>query len=181
LLALNEKYRRQFVQYLISELERNPISPLKLDVLGAIRYIVQAWIEVSSNTIRNCWYHTGMLKKPKPFETQTDDESKDLEIIKDGISQLRFSEPMNVNEYINYPEERIIEEVVNESSMNETDNCEKIEECEELDDTKIEPQITHSKALKSCKKLINYLEQQSDNFSSQISSLYNLKQKIERN
>jgi len=65
--------------------------------------------------------------------------------------------------------------------MKMTNDCEEIEEYEEIDDTKIEPQITHSEALNSCKKLINYLEQQSDNFSSCISSLYNLKQKIEQN
>ena len=34
---------------------------LKMDVLQAIRYVIQGWNNVTAETIYNCWHHTGIL------------------------------------------------------------------------------------------------------------------------
>ena len=34
----------------------------KIDIKQAIDYIARSWDEVSSNTIYNCWYKTGILQ-----------------------------------------------------------------------------------------------------------------------
>ena len=34
---------------------------LKMDVLQAIRYVIQGWNNVTAETIYNCWRHTGIL------------------------------------------------------------------------------------------------------------------------
>ncbi|KAF0694613.1 Aste57867_14530 [Aphanomyces stellatus] len=36
-------------------------NPYAVDVLQAMMWATQAWIEVSATTIRSCWAHTGIL------------------------------------------------------------------------------------------------------------------------
>src|SRR6266487_7137266 len=37
------------------------IQDLKMNVLQAIQYIIQAWNEITTETIFNCWNHTKIL------------------------------------------------------------------------------------------------------------------------
>ncbi|EXX72372.1 hypothetical protein RirG_069910 [Rhizophagus irregularis DAOM 197198w] len=39
----------------------NRAEDLRMDVLQAIRYIIQAWEEVDAEIIHNCWHHTKIL------------------------------------------------------------------------------------------------------------------------
>ena len=39
----------------------NRAEDLHIDVLQAIRFIIQAWDEVNAKIISNCWHHTKIL------------------------------------------------------------------------------------------------------------------------
>jgi hypothetical protein len=59
------KYRALFVQYLIHE--QNSITKPKLNILGAMRFIVESWDKVTPKTIQNCWFHTGFGRRKRNF------------------------------------------------------------------------------------------------------------------
>ncbi len=52
-------------------------------------------------------------------------------------------------------------------------------ECEE-DDLTPETKVSHKDALNSCEILLKYLEQQTDDYSSQVKLLNNLKMKVHK-
>ncbi|CAG8780145.1 41012_t:CDS:2, partial [Gigaspora margarita] len=72
----------------------------KMNVLGAIRFIIQAWREVILETIHNCFQYTGIL-----LDAQDNEES----FIDDNDNKLI--------EYIDYPEEKDTNEVISDKEI----------------------------------------------------------------
>jgi hypothetical protein len=179
--CFKRKYRRHFQRFLIEELEKNLICPSKLDLLNAIRFVVEAWNGVSIDTIINCWNHTGIIKRSLPVsECINDEENNDITCISNDITKLNLSQPMSINEYINFHEERIIEDIIDCDPMKELEE-DADEDIEELDDTYTEEiKISNTEALDMCKNLIKYLEHNNEDLSSHVSNLRNLKFEIER-
>src|SRR3989337_320750 len=97
----------------------NRAEDLHMDVLQAIRFTIQAWNEVKTETIRNCWHHTKIL--PVYIKTDTDlrndletirqHESLILNDLTDTLRAINFSHPMQLEEYLNILEENVIYEV----------------------------------------------------------------------
>jgi hypothetical protein len=166
--SFKAKYRKRFIRFLIEDLEKHSFVKTKLNVLGAIRFVVESWNEVSDNTIKNCWNHTKLVNI---LDTASEDNGIEDSSIENDISDLQLPNPMCLSEYINYAEEEVIEDILDECYNEE-------EDYEEVDDTIEEPKITHSEAINSCNTLIHYYEQQSDNFSSQILNLHKFKNEI---
>lgn len=51
-------YRRSWLSFLLEYGSNNPLE--KVTVLHAIRWSIQAWNDVTSKTITNCWRHSAL-------------------------------------------------------------------------------------------------------------------------
>src|SRR5947207_14019722 len=133
---------------------------LKMDVLQAIRYVIQGWNNVTAETIYNCWRHTGIL----PINTDIELDfplDDDYEIfddeLTDALKTLNFSNMMKLKEFLTIPEEKIVCEILDDD---EKSNEEETNNLDEMDDSIKEKVISFNIALKSLKKVHTFLLQQ---------------------
>jgi hypothetical protein len=112
IIACFKRKYRHFIRFLLNEYEQN-FNSKKLDILAAIRFIVKSWSEVTENTIKNCWYHTGLTKEPVDFNFNED--NNEITVLRRDISKLNFTDPMDVSEYLNFTEEKIIKQIIDEN------------------------------------------------------------------
>jgi hypothetical protein len=170
--SFKAKYRQKYIRYLLNEIEANRFNQQKLDLIGSIRFLVKSWDEVSEQTIKNCWIHSKLIKHQE-FES-TVIESNITET-SNSIESLNLENPMTFEEFVNIPEEIIIEDILNEES-------DQIEEDNELiDDSVVEEKVKDSEAMTACNTLMRYLEQQSDDYSSHLKILRQINSNINQN
>src|SRR6266536_2494196 len=106
-----------------------------MSILQAIEYIIQAWNEVTTETICNCWNYTKILSNTDSLDdieadnhieadevkadgTKVDDAEVDHfadDFVLDEISRmleiLNLPNSIGVKEFLNIPEENIVYEV----------------------------------------------------------------------
>ena len=96
-----------------------------MDVLQVIKFIIQSWNEITTETIYNCWNHTKILPNTEHLgDIEADDieagdiEAGDIEagdFVLDEISRmletLNLPNFMGAEEFLNIPDENIIYEV----------------------------------------------------------------------
>ncbi|CAB5384860.1 unnamed protein product [Rhizophagus irregularis] len=59
IMSFKRHYRRSHVRLLLRYVEAgNRAEDLRMDILQAIRFIIQAWGEINPEVVRNCWWHT---------------------------------------------------------------------------------------------------------------------------
>ena len=144
---------------------------LKMDVLQAIRYVIQGWNNVTAETIYNCWHHTGIL----PINTDVELDfplDDDYEIfddeLTDALKALNFSNMMELEEFLTIPEEKIVCEILDDdeiitdlvNNFKKKSNEEETNNLDEMDDSIEEEVISFNVALKSLKKVHTFLLQQ---------------------
>ena len=144
---------------------------LKMDVLQAIRYVIQGWNNVTAETIYNCWYHTGIL----PINTDIELDfplDDDYEIfddeLTDALKALNFSNMMELEEFLTIPEEKIVCEILDDdeiitdlvNNFKKKSNEEETNNLDEMDNSIEEEVISFNAALKSLKKVHTFLLQQ---------------------
>ncbi len=144
---------------------------LKMDVLQAIRYVIQGWNNVTAETIYNCWRHTGIL----PINTDIELDfplDDDYEIfddeLTDALKALNFSNMMELEEFLTIPEEKIVCEILDDdeiitdlvNNFKKKSNEEETNNLDEMDDSIEEEVISFNAALKSLKKVHTFLFQQ---------------------
>lgn len=145
------------------------VQDLKMDVLQAIRYVIQGWNNVTAETIYNCWHHTGIL----PIDTNVELDfslDNDYEIsndeLTDALKALNFSNMMELEEFLTIPEEKIVCEILDDDEIitdlvnNFKKKSEDTNNFDEIDDSIEEEVISFSEALKSLKKVHTFLLQQ---------------------
>jgi hypothetical protein len=83
-----------------------------MSLLEAIRYVIAAWADVSSETIQNCWQHTRILPDSSFLDVDegllqeaAQDELRELET---NIRRLNLPEPMIVEALLEIPDEKDI-------------------------------------------------------------------------
>jgi hypothetical protein len=59
--ALKAHYKRLYLRQVIRDFESGVEDPAKINVLQAIYLITEAWENITVETIKNCWRHTGIL------------------------------------------------------------------------------------------------------------------------
>ena len=99
------------------------IEQLKMDVLQAIRYISKAWEEITTETIRRCWQHTGIfpesinadLQNP-PDDVYANNDSVLDEICR-ALENLNLSESIKVEEFLAVPEEDVLYEISDDDQI----------------------------------------------------------------
>ena len=60
--SFKSKYRRQHLASVIDQIDDDKDTAIQLD--DAIRYLRRAWDQVTSETMANCWKHTGLFIGP---------------------------------------------------------------------------------------------------------------------
>ncbi|CAG8811679.1 27558_t:CDS:2, partial [Gigaspora margarita] len=160
----------------------------KMDVLTAIKFIVQGWREVSSETIKNCFQHTEilLLVQDNDEEPTADNDDNIMEELYRNIKLFNFQNVIDLEEYIDYLEEKIVteimsdQEILNQATYQEPQQVESDEE----DDSVEMPQITYKEALDAVHWMELYLMQQDLNYVVQtehdvaLSKLYKLVRKL---
>jgi hypothetical protein len=66
--AFKAHYRAQLVQFVISELDRNPdmtMQQVKINAYQAVKWVRHASKALTTATIRNCWWKAGILGRTK--------------------------------------------------------------------------------------------------------------------
>ncbi|CAG8852461.1 16900_t:CDS:2, partial [Gigaspora margarita] len=152
ILSFKCRYRSYFIKWLLDQYESEKDE--KLNVLNAIKFIVRAWREVSSETISNCFRHTRILLTNKELEKETNKVLNDEEI----LAIVTNIEPEKT-----------------EGEENESD--------EEEDDCTKMRQITHHEALSAVEVLEQYLMQQDVDEAAQSNydqALSNLQEEIRK-
>ncbi|CAG8563822.1 3724_t:CDS:1 [Dentiscutata heterogama] len=159
---------------MLDEIESSKnIQDLKIDILQGIKYIIQGWNKVTENTIKNCWRHTKLISFWDNHADIDENEEESLEepLLEElfkNIEDLNFSDSMQVEEYLNIPDENIIYEVSNNnqiiSDLIETfrERSDKIEyeDPEKADDSVEREIVKPSEAFKSLDNIHTFLLQQ---------------------
>jgi hypothetical protein len=165
-------YRSYFVKWLLqryeSEMENN-----KMDVLTAIRFIARAWCEVSPQTIRNCFRHTGILPLLANNNNRDDSVGNNdgvgdlMRELQTDIGALHLRNEMDIDEFINYSEEKNTNDPLTDQEIMDLIICEdnggeEEEKGEEEDeDDSIEwRKITHKEVQNALELIMQYLVQQ---------------------
>jgi hypothetical protein len=129
------------------------IAETKMTILHAIRYSIEAWADVSTETIANCWGHTRILPERNADADENanqEDEATIIQEIEEGIKALGLTEPMNVSYFLDNP----LEQDVNDLPQIE----EIIEYCRLGDDDSSEDEEDEEPRVVSCKEASQALE-----------------------
>ncbi|CAG8739779.1 1230_t:CDS:2, partial [Gigaspora rosea] len=178
-------YKRLYINQVIHDFDRGVEEPSKIDILQAIRLVKAAWEAISTETLKNCWRHTGILPhqhlvkifsrlEPAPNEdpeaqiiqipdiiTAQHEAQEVIDLTEDANLQQLTQDYLDDNKSIKTKEvlddERIIEFVKN-PVVNEDKSDDQVDE---------EPKITFAEAKSSLNQLLTFIRQQSfqtDNF-----------------
>ncbi|CAG8753264.1 2370_t:CDS:2, partial [Acaulospora morrowiae] len=108
ILSFKRRYRRRHIEWLLRQIEDGTaIEQTKLNILEAIRWIIDAWGEVPVSVIKNCWFHTGLIQRPLSIEINSIEEitRHEVDLLNSGIKALNLPDSMETDGYINNPEE----------------------------------------------------------------------------
>ena len=131
------------------------VQDLKMNVLQAIRYIIQSWDEITADTIKNCWNHTKILPNSIPLDDiyYEDDHLMFDDELAEAIEALNLSNRMGVKEFLTIPEEEIIYKIPEDLEIADLFKEPDINHSDEIDDS-IEVEIIGIKeALQSLKTM----------------------------
>ncbi|CAG8788776.1 8205_t:CDS:2 [Gigaspora margarita] len=192
ILSFKCRYRSYFIKWLLDQYESGKDE--KLNVLNAIKFIVRAWREVSSKTISNCFRHTRIFPTDKELVLNDNDDNNNDELMEEmyaNIEALNFRNVMDLEEFINHPEEKETNEVLNDEEIlaivtniesEKTEDEENGSDKEEDDSTEMR-QITYHEALSAIEVLEQYLMQQDVGEATQSNhdqALSNLQEEIRK-
>ncbi|CAG8814880.1 12494_t:CDS:2 [Gigaspora margarita] len=165
IMSFKRCYKNYFIKWLLDQYESG--TDKKLNVLNGMKFIVQAWKEVSPETVLNCFWHTGILPVVQNEEpTNNNNDNELMEEMKEDIEALNFQNAMSLEVYINYPEEENTNEILNDQEiLNLVTNIELEKDLnngnsEDEDDSKKIPLITYHEALNAVEVLEQYFMQQ---------------------
>jgi len=187
IMSFKRHYRSQFVKWLLEQYESRT-NQKNLDVLTAILFIVNAWNNVTSMTIFNCFRHTKLLPVTVGIDNcndcgnlSTSDEQLVNEL-HENIKALRLQNAMEVEDYINYSEESSKEELlIDQEIIDLTKTLESEETSDAEEDESLQAhRVTHSEALKALDIVSHYFLQQSQDMSEYIGTISKIT-KIVRN
>jgi hypothetical protein len=173
-------YRRRFNRALLQRVEDKVPEPEKVDILGAIQFVVPTWnYEVKPTMIANCFLHCKIrsTEQAEAVENVMEDNLVDHKVITDLQSQIqrfRYRNPMDIRNLLNYPEEQIASYTLDLDSIIE----DHLEEAglalvmhEEEDDSKKVLAMSAADASEILDKLVIFFMQQQDADESCVSSI----------
>jgi hypothetical protein len=178
IMSFKRHYRSQFVKWLLEQYESRT-NQNNLDVLTAIQFIVNAWNNVTSMAIFNCFRHTKLLPVTVEIENCSDSgnlSTSDEQLVnelREDIKALCLRNTMEVEDYINYSEESNEEELfIDQEIIDLTKTLESEETSDAEEDDSLEMhKVTHSEALKALDIVSHYFLQQSQDMSEHIGTI----------
>ncbi|CAG8687603.1 20221_t:CDS:2, partial [Dentiscutata erythropus] len=146
--------------------EGNRAEDLRINILQAINFIIQAWDEISAETIHNCWCYTKILLYDINAErnasastlantsANTYQKNSAHDDLVDALQALRLSYPMRVEEFLNIPEEDVVYEAPEDDQIIDElaylfRNANEDIDLDEADDSNESPIIGASTAMSS--------------------------------
>lgn len=151
----------------------NRAEDLRMDVLQAIRFIIQAWDKINAETIHNSWYYTKILPDVNAnlrniSEDIRQNENLMLNELDSALQALNLPFPMQAEEFLNIPGEDIVYEVPKDDKIIEelvylfknTDTDKENMDLDEMDDSDEIPIIRTSTAIASLETVRTFLLQQ---------------------
>ncbi|XP_057292492.1 tigger transposable element-derived protein 4-like [Hydractinia symbiolongicarpus] len=94
------KYRKRLVKYVLARIQENTSATeivKAINVLVAIRWIQDAWKEVSSSTIKNCFQKCGIKRDSEEIEEKDGDDDLEFEAL-----VKEFTTDLSAAEYVNF-------------------------------------------------------------------------------
>jgi len=156
------------------------IEPVEIDIKKCIKYVSRAWDNVTNTTIENCWTKADILPNYDDEDgiNMNDREDrgdranielelkrlKELEEVQVLIDKLDLESPLTAEELVQCDKSETTAEMISNEEILKAvlpNGQEK-----EGDDKDPLPTITHGEAIKSYDKVILYLEQQEEDFST---------------
>jgi len=177
-------YRKLFHYQILQNVEANKIEPEKIDILQAIHFIISAWKnDVSAETIYHCFLHCGIraLTDDDPDVDnnliEIPDEINDLT---NQINELKYRNPMDVEELLNHPDEVEIAEIPTDDDIIEMarENMRENENNELNDDTIERSKITYNEAINMLNSLELFFLQQDEDCSKILENIEIQKKKV---
>ncbi|CAB4383389.1 unnamed protein product [Rhizophagus irregularis] len=74
------KYKQYYCQHLIRQFDNGEDMGRNLNLLEAINYLLDAWLDVSQNTISNCWAKAGILPSVNHVQREVASDQIDMEL-----------------------------------------------------------------------------------------------------
>lgn len=163
--SFKSHYRKQLILMLLDRRERmGTTKNANINVLEAIRLMNDAWEEVTSKCISNCFRKSGLSwvsEDEKTAEEEETDEEEDLPqpTANLGISPVEFENYVSIDDDVltsNIPTpEDIVQQIQAEAASK---NNEVEEDSDEEEECQAEPPPTYSMALECAEKLQRFLE-----------------------
>lgn len=156
--SLKQFYRKQMLLK-IMELQESSITKA-ISILEGINLLSFAWETISSETIRNCFRHAGLVKSSNE---SVDCDQEDNLPLSDWLRIQNMLDSNKFDDYINIDEEVITtEELSDNDLMKQLQNQEETDE-ELQDDEEAETVVTTEEALGCIRKLKNFFQQEDVN------------------
>ena len=96
-------------------------KPKEFDIKKAIKFVAEAWDNVISITINNCWKKTGILPLSDNVAVEVEDVTNLESDIENLINKFSFSSPLTAKEYISIDDKLTNSEIVTEKKVMEHD------------------------------------------------------------
>lgn len=104
-------YRKQWLRFMLEEVEFGRLPMKTMNLLHAIRFTINAWSDVSPQTIANCWNHSGLrIDRPssRPLLSQTTEAIAELEQqLTEGHNRGVLPTRMSISAILNDPDELV--------------------------------------------------------------------------
>ena len=178
--SFKRKYKLKFIKWLYEMTIKDDTKCL-ISLIQAIRYVIQAWNEVDSAVIGNCWRHTKLIDTSMYIESTTEeviDVAYEENIYSSIITKLNVDTSMSLQEFV------WVEEHGQETDIHdiETETTESADTYEEKDDDINETAIPINirEALQGIHVLQSYMEQSSTCFRKEIKNLSDIERIIVR-
>ncbi|XP_061164992.1 tigger transposable element-derived protein 6-like [Saccostrea echinata] len=161
--SFKKHYRKQQLSHLIKCIDRRETPSLFLD--SAIRYVKIAWDSVTSETIINCWTHSGLIKKPEGI-TESDDSTQGTSELENMLQRVQEDLEMDpdmrltIQQFIDSDRDANPTEVLTDSEILET--VKKPTSESESDDSDNEPKNIYIPSMSEAKtgidNILKFLE-----------------------
>ncbi|KAM9923609.1 hypothetical protein OXX59_005062 [Metschnikowia pulcherrima] len=184
--AFKGHYRKLWLQYMVDEYDEGR-SPLRsMNVLKAVRWSIQAWGNISPETIINCWRDVNLSILPAARPKEPSPAAAIANLVLQLAAQGRLQPVVAIERFINPDEEELVEkpnislierlaaQYADQGRAREKHTCESDEDYEDL------PLIRNKDAIGLIDSLVTYEEQQEDGSHSVIRVLNQLRERVQQ-
>ena len=159
-------YRKRWLCYMLDQFNQE-LNPLRtMNVLKAVRWSIQSWQAVTTESVTNCWKRSGLISSLGCLLDQPSDQAVEQELTQLIVTlqrQDRIQQAMSVNSLLN-PEEETVQDQSNNTDLTEqiAQRFDPQPDHESDEEEEVIARIPTSQALHAVQLLQVYEEQQED-------------------